>query len=253
MLREEKMRILGEVRDFMNRIDNLVDKSKTVKMLREGKMRTVDPIGKERETEKRQERISDERQRIAKILKKFNDDREAETRKVASIRDLLRLVKYMEKITSKYINFWVKNAFLIDRYLLKCSHLFQPQKNVKDTAEWFNLEDINTANDLRKCWNFIREWKRYFYNYRKLNWGEKTGRKMIRGKMWSEIRDYYYKDPKWIKKIDKANRYEMIAEKFNKKYRPLLPGKDPPVPQEDAFWRKFYSIKDKYSKKSSLQ
>lgn len=259
MLREEKMRILGEVRDFMDKIDNLVDKSKTVKMLREGKMRIVDPIGKERETEKRQKRISDERQRIAKILKKFNDAREAEARKSASMRDLLRFVKYMEKITSEYIDFWVKNGFLLDKYLLKCPHLFQPQKNEKDTAQWFNLEDIKNANDLRQCWNFIREWKGYFYNYKKLNWGEKTRRKMIYEKMWSEIRQYYYTQLMPKKKLDKicgvsyegakAKRYELIAERFNKKYGPLLPGKRPPVPQEDAFWRKFYSIKDEHSKK----
>ena len=253
MLREEKTRIFRELKNSIHKIDNLVDKSKTVKMLREGKMRIVDPIGKERETEKRQKRISDERQRIAKTLKKFNDAREAEARKSASMRDVLRFTKYMEKIIPEYINFLVKNGFLLDKYLVKCPDVFpvlvQQQKNEKDTAQWFNLEDVKSKEDLKACGNFVKEWKRYFYSYRKLMWGEKTGRKVIYEKMWSEIRDYYYKDPKWIKKIDKAMRYEIIAEKFNKEYKPLLPGKNPPVPREDAFWRKFYSIKDKYSKK----
>lgn len=264
MLREEKMRILGEVRDFMDKIDNLVDKSKTVKMLREGKMRIVDPIGKERETEKRQKRIGDERQRITKILKKFNDVREAEVRKIKSVsmRDLLRFVKFLEKTIPKYINFLVKNGFLLDKYLVKCPDVFpvsvQPQKNEKDTAQWFNLEDVKSKEDLKACGNFVKEWKRYFYSYRKLMWGEKTGRKMIYEKMWSEIRQYYYMQLMPKKKLDKicgvsyerakAKRYELIAERFNKKYGPLLPGKHPSVPQEDAFWRKFYGIKDEYRK-----
>lgn len=118
-----------------------------------------------------------------------------------------------------------------------------------DSFEWFNLEDVKNANDLRQCWNFIREWKTYFSNYRKLRWGEKSGRRAIYENMWSEIRDYYYKLLKQNEKIDKAKRYEIIAGEFNKKYKPLFPGKRSPVPQEDAFWRKFYSIKDKHSKR----
>jgi len=262
MMRKEKTRIVRELRNSIHKIDNLVDKSKTVKMLREGKMRIVDPIGKERETEKRQKRISDERQRIAKTLKKFNDAREAEARKSASKRDVLRFTKYMEKTIPKYINFLVKDGFLLDKYLVKCPDVFpvlvQPQKNEKDTAQWFNLEDVKSKEDFKACGNFVKEWKRYFYSYRKLMWGEKTGRKVIFEKMWKEIRQYYYMQLMPKEKLDKfcgvsyesakAKRYEIIAEKFNKKYKPLLPGKHPPVPQEDAFWRKFYSIKDKYRK-----
>lgn len=267
MPREGKTITIRELRNSIHKIDNLIYKNKTVKMLKKGKIRIVDPIGKERETEKRQKRIGDERQRIAKALKRFNDAREAETRKIASIRDFWRYIEFWEKTIPKYINFLVKNGFLLDKYLVKCPDVFpvsvQPQKNEKDTAQWFNLEDVKSKEDLKACENFVKEWKRYFYLYRKLMWGEKTGRKVIYEKMWSEIRQYYYTQLMPKKKLDKicgvsyerakAKRYELIAERFNKKYGPLLPGKNPPVPQEDAFWRKFYSIKDKYSKKSSLQ
>jgi len=71
MLRGEKARIFRELRNSIRKIESLVKKNRTVKMLEEGKMRIVDTIGKERETEKRQKRISDERQRIGKTLKRF--------------------------------------------------------------------------------------------------------------------------------------------------------------------------------------
>ena len=190
MLREENARIFRELKNSMRKVDNLVGKNKTVKMLEEGKMRIFDPIGKERETEKRQKRISDERQRIAKTLKQFNDAREAEARKSASKRDVLRFTKYMEKTIPKYINFLVKDGFLLDKYLVKCPDVFPVlvhlQKNEKDTAQWFNLEDVKSKEDLKACYNFIMEWKRYFYSWRKLMWGELSGAK----EQYTKI--YYY-------------------------------------------------------------
>ena len=177
MLREEKTRIIGKIRDSIDKIDNLV-KSKAMSMWRKGKVGIVDLIGKERETEKRQKRISDQRQRMAKILKKFNDAREVEERKSVSmggLRSILRFSEYMEEVTSKYINFWLKNGVLIERYLIKWIQVFQPQKNQKDTAQWYNLEDVKSKEDLKACWNFIMEWKRFFGFYRKLEWGQKKG------------------------------------------------------------------------------
>lgn len=226
-------------------------------------------INREKDKEERQKLIRTKRQQIRKALEKLNNlykkrwdktilrlgalvDKPNMKKQKMLLNDIRRKAKLEDKVIERYKNFWVKNWLYIDRYLFQCQYLFQPQeeKNEKDTALWFNLEDIKNANDLRQCWSFIRELKTYFFNYKKLMWGEKTGRKAIYEKMWSEIRDYYYKRLKRNKK-DKAKRYEIyeiIAEKFNKEYKSLLPGKHPPVPQEDAFWRKFYSIKDKYRK-----
>lgn len=110
----------------------------------------------------------------------------------------------------------------------------------------FNLQYIRDYKDfellvklikivMRRRSELIRQWK--------------TKRKEILETMWKEIRICYYKRLKPNKELDKAKRYQTIAEKFNKKYGPLLAGKRLPVPKEDAFWKKFYSINDRYSKK----
>ncbi|MBA7530399.1 hypothetical protein ES705_22605 [subsurface metagenome] len=235
-------------------------------------------IDREKIKQKRQKQIKKERQRIARALGKLRAANKRAMEVYDSIgkdknplvigegklgeaifgnplswNDFLRKTRIAAKILNRGESFWAKNRLYINAHLCRCQHLFQPQEeeNEEDTALWFNFEDIKNANDLRQCWNFIREWKTYFSNYKKLKWSEKTGRKAISEKMWNEIRDYYYKRLKRNKK-DKAKRYEIyetITEKFNKKYELLLPGKRPPVPQEDAFWRKFYSIKDEHSKK----
>lgn len=253
-------------------------------MPKNAKDKIIDP---EKIKQKRRKEIKKKRQQIAKALKKLNDF-DKKTPKFlekhlntvwywGNKREAKRaLPKYVRRkyifidgnqslknirIIGKFENFWAKNREFIDRYLCRSLHLFGPQEeeNEEDTALWFNLEDVKNSTDLRECWKFIKEWKVYFKTYRKLMWGEKTRRKTISEKMWSEIRQYYYTQLMPKEKLDKfcgvsyesakAKRYEIIAEKFNKAYESLLPGKHPPVPQEDAFWRKFYSIKDEYSKK----
>lgn len=212
----------------------------------------------EKEKEKRQKQIKKERQRIAKALEKLNAVNKRaveiydsigpnkedvikegivvdfsgafhEGKNIVDWKDFLRKTRIATESINRGEKFWNENREFIDRYLCRCLHLFGPQEeeSEEDTALWFNLEDVKNANDLRQCWNFIREWETYFSNYKKLKWSEKTGRKAISEKMWSEIRDYYYKRLKRNKK-DKAKRYEIyeiITEKFNKKYEPLLPGK----------------------------
>lgn len=245
MLREEKTRIVRELRNSIHKIDNLVDKSKTVKMLREGKMRIVDPIGKERETEKRRKRISDERQRIAKILKKFNDAREAEVRKSASMRDVSRFVKFMEKTIPKYINFLVKNGFLLDKYLVKCPDVFpvlvQPQKNEKDTAQWFNLEDVKSKEDLKACWNFIEELKRFFYLYEKLRWGERKGSREK-----GITRNYYMRHRGKELKDEGKNRkqiYEILTREIKKLFPFLYCPESSTHKDASRFWHIVYDKK----------
>ncbi|MBA7513278.1 hypothetical protein ES705_05289 [subsurface metagenome] len=212
MLREEKTRIVRELRNSIHKMDNLV-KSKTMdimNMWREGKIGIVDPIGKETKTEKRQKRISDERQRIGKELKKFNDAMEAETRKITSIRDVWRYFEYWEKIIGKYVNFWATDGFLLYKYLLRYPRIFEPQKNKKDTAEWFNVEGVKTANDLRRCWNFIREWRKFLFSYKKLMWGERLGGKELR------IKAYYYMRHRGKELKDEGRNRKEIYEILSK-------------------------------------
>ena len=209
MQRKKKTITVREIRNSIPKMDNLV-KSKAMdimNMWREGKIEIVDPIGKETKTEKRQKRISDERQRIGKALKKFNDAMETETRKIASIRDY---IEFWEKTIPKYINFWVKNGFLVYRYLLRCPRIFEPQKNKKDTAEWFNVEDVNTANDLRRCWNFVREWRKFLFSYKKLMWGERLGGKELR------IKVYYYMRHRGKELKDEGRNRKEIYEILSK-------------------------------------
>lgn len=89
--------------------------------------------------------------------------------------------------------------------------------------------------------DFVKEVTRFMIREH-YPWGEKLGRKEISDKMWREIRAEY-KEYKRLagKKVNREKFYEGIKGKYDKKYKPLLPGTRDPVPREERFWVKLYS------------
>lgn len=86
--------------------------------------------------------------------------------------------------------FWEKygqyiHLLYLDPYPPNTYH-WDDEEGEEPTAEWFNLEDVKSKKELEYRWNFIREWKTYLQTYRKLMWGEGTGRRE------QNIKTYYY-------------------------------------------------------------